>query len=545
MRLFEGLRAGAEHWLANDFIGERAMTVVTQPIEEQKGGRQRAVDIESVLPVFNKSSGSIIESLPIDNVEAVQHAAEKAKAAQLAWAAIGVRERAKRLKRARREIVLSRTKIMDALAAETGKAPFDVVGEIFSVCQDIGLLAKKAPGWLKSQRVSTKPLFGKRGKIVYKPYGLVGVISPWNAPLTLALGDVLPALIAGNAVIVKPSEITPLAVKYTVDALNRVLPEGILQVLIGHGDTGAALVDEVDMVAVTGSCQTGMRVMERASQRLTPVLLELGGKDPMIILADADLDRAARAAAWGSTFMTGQVCMSIERIYVDRTVSEAFKEKLLEQIERLRTGPDVARDNMDFGPFIGPLQVDIVEAQIEDAKRLGANIVCGGQRLESPEVADNPKKGVGVYFEPTVVFNVDHTMKLMKEETFGPVVSVMEVDDVEQALVLANDSQFGLSASIWTKNIEQGIAIAQRLQAGNVCVNDCILNAGVPALPFGGSKKSGVGARHGGATGLRQFCQIQSLMIEARSRKSEMAWFPYRPETARKLEKLMTLMYRW
>jgi acyl-CoA reductase-like NAD-dependent aldehyde dehydrogenase len=489
----------------------------------------------STIVVKEKSTGQPVEALPIDEREAVAQAADRARIAQRAWTALSIKERVRFLKLARREFMRDKKKISDALSRETGKVPLDVLGELFSVCQQIGHYSSKAPKWLKPKRVGTFPLIGKKGLICYRPYGLVGVISPWNAPLTLALSDVLPALYAGNAVLVKPSEITPLAVKYTVDAFNRVLPPGVLQCLIGERNTGEALVDEVDMVAVTGSCQTGRHVMERASKRLTPVLLELGGKDPMIVLRDADLERAANAAAWGSCFMTGQVCMSVERIYVEKVVAAEFRRLLKEKIQQLRTGPDKHSDQLDFGPFIGPNQVGIVEAQIADAVSKGARIEFGGSRIQT--------NGSGIYFEPTLITNVTHDMKIMHEETFGPVACVMEVDNVDEAIFLSNDSAYGLNASVWTRDIKSGIDIASRIEAGNVCVNDAILNAGVQSLPFGGVKQSGVGSRHGGERGLHVFCYTQALMIEGRNKSRESTWFPYIPKTARQMERVMTFLY--
>lgn len=487
------------------------------------------------IKVMDKASMEVLATLPVHNEEAVKAAAARGRAAQPAWAALSPKERVRLLKLARKEFLKDKDKIRDALMRETGKATFDVVGEMFSVCQDIAHYSGKAAKWLKPKKVSAFPLFGKKGMIFYKPYGLVGVISPWNAPLNLAMGDLLPALYAGNAVLVKPSEVTPLAVKYTVDAFNRVLPKDVLQCLTGEGPTGAALVDQVDMIAVTGSCQTGRRVMERASHRLVPVLLELGGKDPMVVMKDADIERAANAAAWGSCFMTGQVCMSIERIYVDKAIAAEFKQRLKEKIRAIRTGPDVKREEMDYGPFTGPKQVQIVEDHMADAKAKGASIELGGSRIQ--------KGSGGVYFEPTLVTNVNHSMKIMTEETFGPVACVMEVNDMEEAIRLANDSEYGLNASVWTRNIEEGIRVANRLEAGTVCVNDCIITGGVHNLPFGGAKQSGVGVRHGSESGLQVFCQVQSLLIEKRKRASEFNWFPYRIRTALQLEKLMMFLY--
>ena len=482
------------------------------------------------LAVHDRSTGAVIAELPIDDADAVAAAAERARAAQPAWAALGARGRAKLLRKARKALVRDRAAILERLERETGKARFDVVGELMGVCLDLGGLARRAPRWLKRERVSTRPLFGKRGYVVYRPRGVVGIISPWNAPLNLALGDALPALLAGNAVIIKPSELAPLAVQRACAALNTVLPPDVLQVVIGAGPAGAALVDHVDLICVTGSPETGRRVMERASRRLTPVLLELGGKDPMIVCRDADLDRAAAGAAWGGCMMTGQVCMSVERVYVEAPVAEAFTAKLVERMRALRTGANGPAAEIDFGPFTSPRQLEIVERHVADAVARGARLLTGGTR-----VGDGPAQ----CFAPTVLAGVDHSMAIMREETFGPVVPVMAVADVDEAVRLANDSQYGLNASVWTADVARGIAIAERLESGNACVNECVLSAGVPALPFGGIKQSGVGTRHGGAEGLRQFCVRQALLVEPRKRRSEPAWFPYTLARARQIERLM------
>jgi acyl-CoA reductase-like NAD-dependent aldehyde dehydrogenase len=488
------------------------------------------------LAVRDPARGTLIDELPIDDAAAVAAAVQQARAAQPAWAALPVRARARLLKRARREMVHARAAIFERLERETGKARFDVVGELMGICLDAGYLTRRAPRWLAPLRVSTRPLFGKRGRVVFKPRGVVGIISPWNAPLNLALGDAIPALLAGNAVVIKPSELTPLAVRRAVEAMNRVLPAGLLQVLIGAGDIGAALVDHVDMVCVTGSPETGRRVMERASRRLTPVLLELGGKDPMIVLRDADIERAAAGAAWGGCLMTGQVCMSVERVYVEEPVAEAFTQKLVERVRALRAGVNGADADIDMGPFTSPRQVETVERHVADAQAKGARVLVGGQRRGAE---------TGIFYEPTVLAGVDHSMQVMRDETFGPVIPVMAVRDADEAIRLANDSSYGLSASVWTRDVQRGIALAEQVDSGTVCINECVLSPGVPALPFGGVKQSGVGSRHGGAEGLRQFCVRQALLIEPRKRATEPAWFPYSTKRARQIERLMGVLFGW
>ena len=487
-----------------------------------------------VLDVRSPCTGDLLARLPVDDAAAVEETVRRARAAQAEWGSRPPRERARTLRRARRELAADRAAILELLDAETGKSRVETSGELLGVCLEIGFLARRTPRAFRPERRSAWPLLGKRARVVYRPRGVVGVVSPWNAPLNLALGDAVPALLAGNAVVVKPSEIAPLAVRRAVLAMNRALPPGVLQVVAGAAETGAALVDGVDLVCVTGSPRTGRAVMERAARRLTPVLLELGGKDPLIVLRDADLERAANAAVWGGCMMTGQVCMSVERVYVEAPVAAAFTGKVVEKARALRFGRNGADADIDFGPFTSPAQIAIVERHVADAVTRGARVLTGGRRIED-------RGAVG--FEPTVLAGVNHSMAIMREETFGPVIPIMEVADAEEAVRFANQSEYGLSASVFTRDVARGLEIARRLESGSVCVNECVLSAGCWDLPFGGVKQSGIGARHGGIDGLRQFAVPQAVLAGRGRRRREIVWFPYSRARARWTERLVGLLW--
>ena len=332
---------------------------------------------------------------------------------------------------------------------------------------------------------------------------MIGVIGPWNYPLTNSFGDCIPALAAGNAVVLKPSEVTPLTSLLIADAMRECgLPEHVFAVATGDGATGAALIDEVDMVMFTGSTATGKKVMERAARTLTPVSLELGGKDPMIVLADADVERATSAAAYYSMQNAGQTCISVERVYVEAPIYDEFVDKLTRKVSALRQGASSGPGTVDVGAITFPPQLDIIGRHVDQAREAGARVLTGGASREDG----------GRFYEPTVLVDVDHTMACMTEETFGPTVPVMKVADADEAVRLANDSDYGLAASVWTRDAARGEEIARRVEAGAVCVNDAQLNWLAFELPMGGWKSSGLGARHG-AGGIRKYCRQQSLLV--------------------------------
>jgi acyl-CoA reductase-like NAD-dependent aldehyde dehydrogenase len=361
------------------------------------------------------------------------------------------------------------------------------------------------------------------------------VIGPWNYPLTNSFGDCIPALAAGNCVILKPSEITPLTSMLMAEGLRECgLPEDVLQIATGRGETGAAVVEEVDMIMFTGSTATGRKVAEAAARRLIPASLELGGKDPMIVLSDADLERAANFATYYAMQNAGQTCISIERVYVEEPVYDEFVAKVSEKVRALRVGVPRGPGSVEVGAITFPPQLETIEDHVSDAVEKGAHVLVGGHRAKSDG---------GRFYEPTVLVDVDHTMKIMTEETFGPTLPIMKVADADEAVRLANDSPYGLGSSVFTRDTERGEQIARLLQTGAANVNDAMINYTVLELPMGGAKASGLGSRHG-AGGIRKYCSQQAIVITPRlALKREPHMYPYKSRTSRLLAGFFKLMY--
>ncbi|ADB49537.1 Aldehyde dehydrogenase (NAD(+)) [Conexibacter woesei DSM 14684] len=488
------------------------------------------------IPVENPATGETITTVPTLGREDVHELVARARAAQPAWDAIGFDERGRVLRRAQKWVTDNAERIIATIVSETGKTYEDAqLAEIMYAAAAFGFWAKEAPAFLADEPMkSANPLVkGKKLVVRYRPVGVVGVIGPWNFPLTNSFGDCIPALAAGNAVILKPSEVTPLTSLLMAEGLRAAgLPEDVFQVATGDGATGAALIDEVDFVMFTGSTKTGKKVMERAAKTLTPVGLELGGKDPMIVLADADVDRAANAAAYYSMNNGGQVCISIERVYVEAPVYDQFVAKVTERVKSLRQGRSDGPGSIDVGAVTFPPQLDIIDKHVRDAVRKGARVLTGGRAGNGP----------GMFYEPTVLVDVDHSMSCMTEETFGPTLPIMRVGDAEEALRLANDSPYGLQASVWTKDTRRGEQLARRVEAGAVCVNDAQVNYTALELPMGGWKSSGLGTRHG-AGGIRKYTQQQTLLVTRFAGKRDPHMFPYKRRTTLLLGKLTRLLY--
>jgi acyl-CoA reductase-like NAD-dependent aldehyde dehydrogenase len=491
---------------------------------------------DGAIRVENPATGEVVGSVPNRSADEVAEIVARARAAQPAWEALGFAGRARVLRRAQKWVIDNSERLIDAIVAETGKTYEDAqVAEISYVANAFGFWAKMAPKYLADEKVkSTNPfMIGRKLILRFRPLGVVGVIGPWNFPLSNSFGDCIPALAAGNAAVLKPSEVTPLTSLVVEEMLREVgMPDHVFSVATGDGETGAALIDEVDMVMFTGSAATGKKVMERAARTLTPVSLELGGKDPMIVLDDADVDRAANAATYYAMNNAGQVCISAERAYVQEAVYDQFVAKVTDQVRQLRQGESHGPGEVDVGAIIFPPQLDVIDEHVRDAVGKGARVLTGGKRAE----------GAGRYYEPTVLVDVDHTMRCMTEETFGPTLPIMKVRDAEEAVRLANDSHYGLAASVWTRDPARGEDMARRVEAGAVCVNDAQINYAALELPMGGWKASGLGSRHA-AGGIRKYCDQQAILVTRFAPKKDLHMFPNTKLKAGLIRRLLRLLY--
>jgi len=488
------------------------------------------------ITVRNPATLEKIAELPVASPADVAAAVARARAAQTSWQKQSFAERAKLLYRFRDLLIDEQERLADILTAESGKPRGEVYGnELFYVCDAIGYWGKSAARHLRSERIHPHLFMFKTKKVfsTYCPLGVVGIISPWNFPLVLTLGDALPALMAGNAVVIKPSELTPLTGQFAAELARKAgFPDDLVQIVIGAAETGEALVDNADMVSFTGSVEVGRQVMRRAAARLIPVSLELGGKDPMIVLKDADLERAANACVWGSLVNCGQVCTSIERVYVEEPIYPTFVDKVVQKVRALRQGPGY--EEVDLGSMTSENQFKKVSAQVDEALGQGAKALTGARA--------NPAFP-GHYYEPTVLVDVDHDMAVVKDETFGPVIPIMKVRDAAEALRLANDSRYGLDAAVFSRDKKLAWEIAEKLHTGTVCINDALVNYVIPDTPMGGIKDSGFGRRHG-AEGIRRYCYQKTIVADRIGQRSEFPWFPITRKKTQSMRRLISFLWR-
>lgn len=513
-------------------------TQVVSPASSVEQGKQANITPD-VLEAYNATTGAIIGKLPISDEAEVRKAVELARAAQPAWAALSFVERGAYLHRFRDVMLDHSDTIAQLIAQEVGKPQIEgLLSEIMAGADIINYYVKNAAKMLADEPVPLHLLKHRKSYVHYAPMGVIGIISPWNFPFILALSEVVTALIAGNTVVLKPSELTPQCGQSIADMFAQVgLPEHVFQVVHGDGKTGAALVKSgVDKICFTGGGATARRIMSAAAENLTPIVFELGGKDPMIVCADADIERSARGAVWGAFVNCGQVCAAVERVYVHKSVADAFIARTVALTKKLRVGVAADGEDVDIGSMVHERQLKIAEEQVKDAVEKGANILVGGNR---------PNNLKGPFYAPTILTNVTHEMKVMNEETFGPLLPIMVVEDDEEAIHLANDSIFGLDAYVFSTDGTHANRVARRLEAGTVMINDVIASYSAPETPWGGVKQSGIGRVHGGALGLKEFCQVRHIMGERIKlpMKRELWWFPYRKRQVPLFKRVLKLLF--
>ncbi len=479
---------------------------------------------------LNPATGEVWREIACAGSLEVQAAVPRGRAAQRQWAELGVRRRIAVLRQFQRRLQEKKSEIAEAITREAGKPVAEALTtEVLVVLDAARFLIENAYRLLRDEPVPHGNLATKlkRGRLVREPYGVIGIISPWNYPFSIPATETLAALVAGNAVVLKPSEVTPLVALELAALLHEAgVPPDVFQVVAGDGETGSTLIHSpIDKLVFTGSVATGKRIAMAAAERLLPVVLELGGKDAMLVLDDADLDVASSAAIWGAFVNAGQTCLSVERCYVHRSLYDKFLNQCVEKTKKLVVthGDD---HNAEVGPLIHPRQLRLVREHVEDAKAHGARVLIGGAPF--PEVGAN-------FYHPTVLAGVTHAMRIMREETFGPVLPVMAFDSDDEAVSLANDSEFGLAASIFTRDNARGERLARRIHAGTVMVNDVVSCFGISEAPHGGMKSSGIGRAHG-RFGLEEMVRLKYVDVDLMPGMKKVWWYGYGMKFAQQME---------
>ena len=482
---------------------------------------------ENEIISYNPATNEEIGRVPVTSTEEVREAVKKSREAFQKWRKTSYRERARFVMKAREVILAELDEIARLISDESGKPIAEAFSmEIAPVLDLMQYFAKNAQKILKPRKVNIGlyATLGRSSKIIYQPLGVVGIIPAWNYPFSIPLGEAAMALMAGNTVILKPSELTPFIGLKIGEIFEKAgLPENVVQVVTGEGKTGAALVDSApDKIMFTGSVATGKKIAVAAAKNLTSVVLELGGKDPMIVFEDANLDLASSAAIWGAFCNSGQSCSSVERLYVQESIAEKLTNLIVEKTNRLRQNLG-SEETTDIAAMSNEKQMQIVEDHVEDFRKSGADILTGGKRNTN---------FAGTFYEPTVIGNATNEMRGMQEETFGPTLPIATFKTEEEAIKLANESEFGLTASVWTRNLSKGKRVAEKIEAGTVCVNEVLYTHGIGQTPWGGFKNSGRGRTHG-IEGLMELVQPQHIHINKIAILPNAWWLPYSPEAVK------------
>lgn len=491
------------------------------------GGKR--VTTRKSFPSINPATGQSLGLASYASYDEVAAAVASARDALPLWKALPLADRAAIVTRAAGEMVadagefgaLAVSPLKRMIVEEMGKSIHEAEIEVFETADMMRYFAESGPRVLQPQvpGLNTELWPTKRSVIEFEPVGVVGVIKPWNYPLEIPIWSIAPALVAGNTVVFKPSELTPFVGLMIGDIFARAgLPAGVLNVITGDGQTGSALVAaDVDMVSFTGSVATGKRIGAICGERIRRASLELGGKDALIVDEDVDVELAANGAVWGAFTVSGQVCVSAERIYVHKAIADGFISRVIEKTAALKIGHGMDPD-VSVGPLVSQSQREKVERHVQDAVKHGARVLIGGKRPEGQEYRS------GFYFYPTVLTNVTSEMAIMHEETFGPVMPITVVDSLAQAITLANATRYGLGASVWTRDIAKGEDIARRLEAGMVWVND--INVALPQCPWGGVKQSGTGTDLS-ELGILEYAHAKHISVETGTASRRDWWFPY------------------
>lgn len=480
---------------------------------------------------INPATLEEIGRFPITPPQKVAEYVAEARAVCPVWQRMGFAKRAEYLLRARQYMLDHLDDFTKTITQDNGKPMAEALAaEIYPVADLIYYFAHNAEKLLASFNINigVMGLLRRKSIISFQPMGVVGIISPWNYPFSIPAGEVAMALLCGNSVLLKPSSSTPLVGQKIAMMFEAAkLPEGVFRLVQGDGKIGEALVESrVDKILFTGSVEVGKRIMAKCAEKMTPLVLELGGKDPMIVRADADMDQATSGAVWGAFTNSGQCCASVERVYVHESIFDEFVETTLQKTKKLKQGNGMD-PTVDVGPMTTLSQLQTVEIHVEDARRRGAVIHCGGER--NRDLA-------GYFFRPTIITGVDHSYQCVREETFGPLMPVMSFSDDRQAIKLANDTQYGLTASVWTRDIKTGEEIAREIRAGTVMINDCVFTHAIPQTPWGGRKASGFGRSHS-RFGLQELVTIHHVHTNKMSRK-DFWWYPYKASLIRRFARL-------